>query len=305
MLEYPRREGKGFRSSLNLAMCQACGGSLQDALDTAVALEMFHNAFLTHDDAEDCSYSRRGEPTLHVQHGMAIAINVGDALNMLALTTLLGNTGLIGLERSLIVIEEIGRMARETTEGQSIELDWVAGRRSAAGLRDYLLMTYKKTTWYTCIAPMRLGALIAEVPPARLDGFVSLGFRIGAAFQIQDDILNLVGEETLYGKERYGDIAEGKRTLMIIHAMANSNPAARRRLEAIYAKPREEKIDAEIALVMDAIHGAGSIDYARDIAARLARSARRLFERRFRWIADGAHRRFVEEMIGYMITRPL
>ena len=305
MLDYPLREGKGFRPALLLSMCQACGGSLGHALDTAVALEMFHNAFLIHDDSEDGSYTRRGAPTLHVQHGVAIATNIGDALNMLALTTLLGNTGLIGLERSLVVIEEVARMARETTEGQSIELDWVAGRRVPAGLRDYLLMTYKKTTWYTCIAPMRLGALIADVPPANLTGLVALGFRIGAAFQIQDDILNLIGEEALYGKERNGDVAEGKRTLMIIHAMTGHEPERRRLLEAIYAKPRAEKTDEDIAMVLDAIHRTESIDYARAVAGRLAESAKRLFDRRFDWIPAGPHRRFIEEMIHYMITRPL
>jgi geranylgeranyl diphosphate synthase type II len=305
MIDYPLREGKGFRPALLLAMCQACGGESSNALDTAVALEMFHNAFLIHDDSEDGSHSRRGEPTLHLQHGLAIATNVGDALNMLALSALLGNTGVIGLERSLTVIEDISRMARETTEGQSIELDWVAGRRVPTSLRDYLLMTYKKTTWYTCIAPMRLGAIIADVPPSRLEGLVALGFRIGAAFQIQDDILNLVAEEALYGKEANGDVAEGKRTVMVIHAMTSAGPADRALLEEIYAKPRLEKTDDDIKRVLDAFDLTGSVDFARGIADRLARSAEALFERRFGWIPPGPHRRFIEEMIDYMITRLL
>jgi geranylgeranyl diphosphate synthase type II len=266
---------------------------------------MFHNAFLIHDDVEDCSLIRRGEPTLHIQHGTAIAINVGDALNMLALGTLLNNTRLIGLERALSVIEEISRMARESTEGQSIELEWVVGRRVPAGLRDYLLMTYKKTTWYTCIAPMRLGALIAGIAPEKLSGFIPFGFRVGAAFQIQDDILNLIGEEQLYGKETNGDIAEGKHTLMIIHAMSAARPAVRAALDAIYAKPRADKTAADIALVLEAMRDAGSIDYARDIAQRLTMSAKRLFDERFRWIPAGSHRRFIEEMIHYMIVRQL
>lgn len=304
MINYPLREGKGFRPALCLSLCQACGGSLSHALDTAAALEMFHNAFLIHDDIEDASEARRGIPTLHIQHGIANATNVGDALNMLALNTLLNNTSLIGLERSLVVIEDISRMARESTEGQSIELNWVFnGEESRLGLRDYLLMTYKKTTWYTCIAPMRLGAMIAGVDQRRLGAFIPFGFRTGAAFQIQDDLLNLIGEEKLYGKELNGDIAEGKRTLMIIHAMAHSSPAVSRRLAQVYSKPREQKQAGDIAVVLDAMHAAGSIHYARGIARRLTRSAADFFDRKFKWIPPGPHRRFVEGMIDYMVSR--
>jgi geranylgeranyl diphosphate synthase type II len=152
---------------------------------------------------------------------------------------------------------------------------------------------------------MRLGALIAGIAPEKLCGFIPFGFRVGAAFQIQDDILNLIGEEQLYGKETNGDIAEGKRTLMIIHAMSSARPSARAALDAIYAKPRADKSASDIAFVLNAIHDAGSIDYARDIAHRLTMSAKRLFDERFRWIPPGSHRRFIEEMIHYMIVREL
>jgi len=304
MLDYPLREGKGFRPALCLSFCQACGGVLAHGLDTAAALEMFHNAFLIHDDIEDASETRRGQPTLHAQHGIAAATNIGDALNMLALQTLLGNTGLIGLERALVVIEDISRMARESTEGQSLELSWVFdGVSRPLGLRDYLTMTYKKTTWYTCIAPMRLGAIIADVPASRLDHLIPFGFRIGAAFQIQDDVLNLVGDETLYGKETNGDIAEGKQTLMAIHAVAMAPPPLRAELSAIYAKPRVDKTPDEIAAVLDAMHALGSIDYARDIARRLTASARCLFDERLKWIPASPHRNFLQAMIDYMANR--
>jgi geranylgeranyl diphosphate synthase type II len=304
MLEYPLRDGKGFRPAICAAMCQACGGRLEDALDTAAALEMFHNAFLIHDDVADCSEFRRGLPTLHSQYGIGIATNVGDALNMLALRVLIGNTRALGLERALTIIEEISRMAQETTQGQAIELDWIRHPGRPLTGRDYLQMINGKTCWYTTIAPMRVGALIADVPPSRLGGFVPFGYRIGAAFQIQDDVLNLVGDDA-YGKEIGGDIAEGKRTLIIIHALRNADPATRDRLEAIYRKERSDKTAEEIAFVLDSIHALDSIGYARSVALRLTLSAQRLFERRFGWLSPGPHRRFIEEMIRYMIDRRL
>lgn len=305
MLEYPLREGKGFRPALCLSMCQACGGSVNDALDTAVALEMFHNAFLIHDDIEDESESRRGYPTLHQQYGIAFATNVGDALNMLAMRTLLGNVDALGLERALAVIVEVERMARESTEGQSIELDWVRYNRTDVTVRDYLLMSCKKTCWYTCIVPMRTGALIAGMPPRQLASFNSFGFKIGAAFQIQDDVLNLTAEESLYGKEIGGDIAEGKRTVMVVHLMQSAVDADRARLAAIYGKRRDEKTPSEIAFVFECMQRYGSIDFARDLARRLTASAARAFERRLNWLPLSPHRQFLEEMIDYMIERKL
>jgi geranylgeranyl diphosphate synthase type II len=305
MLEYPLREGKGFRPALCLAMCQACGGCLEEALDTAAALEMFHNAFLIHDDIEDASESRRGYPTLHSKYGVAIATNIGDGLNMLAMRTLLRNTQTLGLERALTLIFEVERMARESTEGQSIELDWVRFNTPDVTVFDYLRMSRKKTCWYTCIVPLRAGALIAGVLPTELGPMTSFGFRIGAAFQIQDDVLNLTAEEALYGKEIAGDIAEGKRTVMAVHLMEHAGESDRRRIIDIYHRGREAKASSDIHFVLDCMHRYGSIAFAIDLARRLTASAARSFHRRFGWIAPSPYRRFLEEMIDYMIERRL
>ncbi len=305
MLEYPLREGKGFRPALCLAACQGCGGRLGDAVTSAAALELFHNAFLIHDDLEDGSLSRRGSPTLHAKYGVGIAANVGDGMNVLALGTLLRNVELIGLEKALATVREAERMARESVEGQAIELDWIRFNRADLGVRDYLLMCRKKTCWYTCIAPMRIGALIAGAPPERLRLFNSFGFHVGAAFQIQDDILNLTAEERLYGKEIGGDIAEGKRTVMVVHLLASARSRDRRRLVRIYGKDRREKTEAELDFVRAGMDQYGSIDFARALAHRLALRAESLFERDLRWIPASSHRRFLGQMIDYMITRRL
>lgn len=305
MLEYPLREGKGFRPALCLATCQGCGGRVADAVTSAAALELFHNAFLIHDDLEDGSSHRRGSPTLHATYGVAIAANVGDGMNVLALGTLLRNVELIGLQRALATVREAERMARESVEGQAIELDWIRCNRPDLGVRDYLTMCRKKTCWYTCIAPMRIGALIAGVAPGRLHAFDAFGFHVGAAFQIQDDVLNLTAEEHLYGKEIGGDIAEGKRTVMVVHALRTAGARDRARLLRIYGKDRPEKTDAEIAFVRATMDACGSIEFARALAHRLALRAEVLFGRDLRWIPGSPHRRFLAQMIDYMITRRL
>jgi geranylgeranyl diphosphate synthase type II len=305
MLDYLSLTGKGLRPALNLAVSQACGGNVEDALDTAVALEMFHNAFLIHDDIEDRSEERRGQPAMHQKYGVAVAINIGDALNMLAMRTLLGNTRSLGLQRALNVIFEVDRMARESAEGQAIELDWVRCNRADATVRDYLRMVQKKTCWYTCITPMRTGALIAKVHDDRLDAFIPFGLKIGAAFQVQDDVLNLTAERSLYGKEIHGDLCEGKRTVMVIHLMREAQGSDAARIVDIYGRPRELKSDDDIAFIFECMQRHGSIEFARDLAGRLALSAARTFDRRFGWIPRSPYRRFLEEMIDYMIARKL
>ena len=116
--EYPLRAGKALRPALCLATCQALGGKASDALPSAVALELYHNAFLVHDDIEDESTHRRGKPTIHQQYGLTIAINIGDALSVLAMTPLLANLRVIlDIGAQLARVNEIERMARESVEG--------------------------------------------------------------------------------------------------------------------------------------------------------------------------------------------
>src|SRR5215469_13332457 len=122
--DYPRRGGRCFRPSLCIATARAFGVPIDAALQTAVSIELVHNAMLIHDDIEDESEQRRGKPTMHVTHGVPIAINAGDMLSLLAMRPLLDNRFTLGPDLSLRIIEETERMARESAEGQAIELGW-------------------------------------------------------------------------------------------------------------------------------------------------------------------------------------
>ncbi|HEX3470923.1 MAG TPA: polyprenyl synthetase family protein, partial [Silvibacterium sp.] len=227
---YPLRPSKGLRAALCLATCAALGGDPDKALQTAVAIELLHNAFLIHDDVQDGSEHRRGAPTLYREHGIPIAINVGNATNLLALQSLMANRSSLGPQLSWRVFQETQEMMRHSLEGQAIELGWIFDNASRLSARDYLHMCLKKTSWYSFIYPMRVGALIAQDGRLDADQFCRFGWYLGAAFQIQDDLLNLTGDYQAYGKEIGGDLLEGKRTLMLIHLLKHCSPGDRQRL---------------------------------------------------------------------------
>jgi geranylgeranyl diphosphate synthase type II len=245
MLAYPLRNAKALRPALCIATCRALGGRLEAVLRSAAVLELYHNAFLIHDDVEDGSEKRRDLPTLHREYGVPIAVNVGDAMLALALEPLLDNMRLLGLGRALRILQIVARMARESAEGQAIELDWIRHRRWQVSDADYMRMVYKKTSWYTFVAPVLVGGIVAQARPAQLRVLRSFASLLGIAFQIQDDVLNLESEGTGYGKERDGDLWEGKRTLILLHAMRVASPVERARARRILAKMRPEREDHE------------------------------------------------------------
>jgi geranylgeranyl diphosphate synthase, type II len=253
MLDYPLREGKALRPALCIATCRALGGGLEAVLPSAAVLEMYHNAFLIHDDIEDGSEKRRDQPTLHRKHGTAIAINVGDAMLALTLQPLLDNMRLISMGAALRVLQLIARMAQESAEGQAIELAWIRDVHWGVTDRDYVRMVHKKTSWYTFIAPMMIGATIAGATSGQLQRLWVVATLMGTAFQIQDDVLNIRGDEKLYGKEILGDLWEGKHTLILIHALRHASAADRERALQILKKARPLETAAHVDDTLDVL----------------------------------------------------
>lgn len=302
---YPNRAGKGLRPGLCIATCRAFGGSLHSVLRSAAAIELYHNAFLIHDDVEDGSEFRRGLPTLHKEHGVGIAINVGDAMNVLSIRTLMDNLEGLGPALTWRVFAEIEHMVRESVEGQAMELGWVRDNVCALSEADYLRMILKKTCWYTCIHPCRIGALIGSGGSADLDAFNRFAYYMGAAFQIQDDALNLDGEHKRYGKEIGGDIYEGKRTLMLIHLLNACTPVEHEWIRQFLAKPREQRGAGEVAAVYELMIRYGSIRSARTVARNLAGAALREFHLAYGARSDSDDKRLIESIILYMIERDI
>ena len=246
--DYPRRGGKMMRPSICIATARAFGARSSDAVRSAVAIELLHNAFLIHDDIEDESELRRGAPALHSLHGVPLALNAGDAMLLLSLRPLLDNRRNLGAQLALDVLLETERMARESAEGQAMELGW--RRDNVMGLEDedYFSLVLKKTSWLAVIYPARVGAMIGTHGRVDLDQFIRFGFFLGAAFQIQDDLLNLAADDR-YGKEAFGDLFEGKRTLMLIHAFRQGTEAERAKLKAVMGAPRSERKADDVAWI--------------------------------------------------------
>jgi geranylgeranyl diphosphate synthase type II len=301
--DYPSRPGKGLRSSLCILTCEALGGDGEKAIRTAAALEVFQNWILIHDDIEDASEMRRGEPVLHMKYGVPMAINTGDALHGKMWEILVGNQRLLGDSKTLAVLREFLRMINETTEGQHMELSWVAKNRWDLCEDDYYLMCNKKTSWYTCISPCRLGGIIAGADREKMEAFIPFGSKLGVAFQIQDDILNLKGDVKKYGKESGGDIMEGKRTLMLIHLLNHATPHDRQRVVEIMGKSRVERTRPDVKKVLNLMAKYGSIDYVKRQAQGYAEEAKRYFGEIFQDTPKTESRRLLEEMVDFMVTR--
>lgn len=303
VLDYPRRGGKALRAGLCIATTGALGGHPSEAINTAASLELAHNAFLIHDDVEDESDTRRGSPTLHIEHGVPLAINAGDATAMLALRPLLDNHRLIGPELSARLLDEFELMTRRTIEGQAMELGWRRHNEIDLEPVDYLRMVSGKTSWYTAIYPMRAGALIATrgaIDPSMVDDF---GLCLGALFQITDDVQNLEPTDSAYGKELYGDILEGKRTLPLIHLLHHAGRRDHADLVGFLARPRIERSFADAQSIHHQMVRAGSVDWARSYARGLAEDARDMFDIALRGSIDNEHRRFIAELLVYLVRR--
>lgn len=259
--DYPARGGKGLRGIL-LALTGLAFGQTEDRLiPTAAALELFQNWALIHDDIEDESDERRGKPALHKIYGMPLALNAGDALHA-RMWALLIEAGV-----PHTVLGEFVGLVERTAEGQHLEMVWMADARFDLREEDYLEMVGKKAAYYTAVAPLKLGAMLANHEPP--EAFERAGIKLGIGFQIIDDVLNLNGDPALYGKEIAGDIWEGKRTLILINFLGRCSAIERLRVQALLKTPRTKKDPQEVNWVHQRLLESGSVEYAEHFAQQL------------------------------------
>lgn len=264
--DFLQRGGKRFRPLLCLECARLAGGNDEDALQAAIAIELFHNFTLIHDDIEDDSKLRRAKPCLHILHGLPLAINAGDGLFMMVWQAALAMPQKNSLAAQKILLESF----TSVLEGQAIELSWIRHNRWDISEEDYLHMIGGKTASLISSA-CHVGALLGGAGAKDCQKLKNYGYKIGLAFQIQDDLLNLVGEEEKYKKEIGGDIAEGKRTLMVIHCLPKLSANDGARMKKILGKSGAS--ETEIKWCTKKMRECGSLDYACEFARRLVKEA--------------------------------
>ena len=303
MREYPSRPGKALRPALCLSASRAFGSAPNGLLGIAVAIELLHNAFLVHDDIADGSEIRRGRPTLSASHGMAAALNAGDGLAMVAGQVLRKATRQLDGGLADRVWHEFDTMAMRTLEGQAIELGWQIDHVEELKPDDYLELIMHKTCWYTTIHPLRVGALVGSNGEVDLAPMVRFGFHFGAAFQIRDDLLNLVGDERTYGKEILGDLYEGKRTLTLVHLLSVAEGSDRAILSDYLRRDRTERSEDMVRGVRALMEEYGSIDYTREYAEGILLVAEEYFEQAFADAQPGPDLDFLRALVPYVWAR--
>jgi geranylgeranyl diphosphate synthase type II len=303
MRAYPSRPGKALRPALCLSAGRAFGADSNELLGLAVAIEILHNAFLVHDDIADGSEMRRGRPTLTATHGVAAALNAGDALAVVAGQVLRRATRRLDRDLAELVWAEFDTMAMRTLEGQATEVGWQLDKVEDLKPEDYLHLIMHKTCWYTTIHPLRVGAIVGSGGTAELGPLVRFGFHFGAAFQIRDDLLNLVGDEQIYGKEILGDLYEGKRTLPLVHLLSAAHGRDEEVVRDYLRRTRSERSPDLVYRVRALMDDYGSIEYTSEFAEGILLVAEEYFEHAFADAKPGPDLEFLRALVPYVWAR--
>lgn len=293
--------GKRVRPVLALLGAEAVGGRPEDALSVGIAIELFQSAALVHDDIADESELRRGEPCLYKTEGVGLATNMGDLALTQVFEVVLADEGLDPARR-LAVLSELVRMERHTLEGQALDLGWARDGRWDVTCDDYVYMVTSKTAWYSAALPLFIGAIAGGAGKDDAEGLVDLGLHAGVAFQIQDDLLNLVGNAAAQGKDFRSDVTEGKRTLAVVWALEHLSEAERSELVALLESGTTG--ENRLARAVELIEAGGGIAHCREVASLEAIAAKeRAAELERRGLVSPEAHELLDSMADFFVQR--
>ncbi len=258
--------GKRVRPLLCLLACRLYSDNIATALPVARALEVFHNFTLLHDDLMDKSPIRRGQPTVYRKWNDNTAILSGDAMSIEAYRSL---EGIENPQLLFKVLPFFNKMAIEICKGQQYDMDFE--EREHVSVAEYIEMIRLKTA-VLLGAAFRLGALSAGAYDSDAQILDEVGQALGLAFQIQDDYLDVYGDEKTFGKPIGGDIMNGKKTLMLLYTQAKLERDARAELDRLMQLGQEHK-EERISGVRRLYDKAGTPIYAQHEIERLTQEA--------------------------------
>ena len=278
--------GKRLRPSMLLLAAEAAGGEALALAPAAVSIELVHNFTLIHDDIMDNADVRRGRPAVHKIWGQSGAILAGDTLYSKAFQVL-GMTA-ASPERILGAMNMLSQTCTAICEGQWLDMEFESKDRVTEN--EYMEMIEKKTgVLYGASAGM--GGLLAGASPEVVRALDEFGRLTGMGFQLQDDVIDLLTPEEVSGKRQGGDLVEGKKTLIMIHAFAND-----------VVVPVFSKKDAsaeEIFRSISILEGSGSIEYARSRAEEMVAQGKRALD----VLPPSSAKETLLELADYMIRR--
>lgn len=241
--------GKRLRPMLALLACDLCGGQKEDVLPAALALEVFHNFTLLHDDVMDYALVRRSRPSVNAQFGDNAAILSGDQMLIEAYKLI----AQVPTDKQASTLSLFNEMATGVCEGQQLDMDFETLPLDKVSSEDYINMIRLKTSVLLAYA-LKIGAYIGGATKVQEQALYDFGLHLGLAFQIQDDVLDVYGDEATFGKAIGGDICEGKKTFVFLTARDNSDENTRQSLFEAMLLPsgteeqRKTKIERVVSL---------------------------------------------------------
>lgn len=232
--------GKRIRPALVILACDLFEGTVASALKPAVAIEVFHNFTLLHDDIMDRSELRRGHPTVHEKYGENVAILSGDVMSILSSRLMNQAPGVV----LNLVHEVFTKTAMQVCEGQQMDMNFE--KLLTVSEEEYLNMIGLKTA-VLIAASLKIGAILGGSSQKDAEDLYEFGRNMGLAFQVQDDLLDSYGDQALTGKKPGCDIVDNKKTFLMIRALEIAKPLQKEELTSWLTKKdfdKEEKISA-------------------------------------------------------------
>ena len=282
--------GKRIRPTLLMLAYNLYAEDVERALTPAMAVEIFHNFTLLHDDIMDNAMMRRGRPSVHAKWGENVAILSGDAMLILAYNYLQQTVS----ERLPQIFARFNKMSAEVCEGQQMDMDFETQEKVA--VVDYMRMIELKTA-VLLAGSATIGALLAGASDEDCKSLYDFALEVGLAFQLQDDLLDSYGDERL-GKKIGGDILEGKKTILMLEAFSRATEEEREVLRTTHLRKDigdEEKI-ATIKALYDKLGVPSRVE--QQIASRFAKALSILDNLSVAGDRTAELRRYAENLVG-------